>query len=192
MKFEFLRNGSEVLLRPVENEDVERSLRFFQGLSKEDRRYLRVDVTDVSVVQRRIQQGVDGAVFRLVALVKNRIVADGALEFSGDRWRGHMGEIRVIVDPGFRSQGLASMLIRELFLEAQKRGLEKVVMKMLAPQKNMRAICEHLGFRVEATLPDYARDQDGQLQSLIVMSCTLDEYWKAMKEAHHESSWPDG
>ena len=41
-----LRDGSKITLRPVVKEDEEALYRFFMGLSKEDRLYLRDDVIE--------------------------------------------------------------------------------------------------------------------------------------------------
>lgn len=192
MKFEMLKNGKTVLLRDMTAEDKDQSLHFFRSLSDEDRRYLRKDVTREDIVEGRIRQAVSGEVLRMVAVFEETIVADGSLEFSGDQWRSHMGEIRVIIAPKFRRQRLARIMVRELFEEAQKRHIEKVVVKLLGPQTAVRSACEKMGFRVDAVIPDYAKDQKGQLQSLLVMSCTLDHWWKEMKDAFQESNWPDG
>ena len=40
-----LKDGTDVLLRSMTKDDLERSLAFFQGLPEEDRTYLRRDVT---------------------------------------------------------------------------------------------------------------------------------------------------
>ena len=192
MKFEMLKDGTTVFLREVTAGDHDRSLRFFKSLPTDDRRYLRVDVTQSEVVSRRIRQGVSGEVYRLMALVEDEIVGDGALEYSQDHWRGHLGEIRVIVSHDFRGKGLAKIFIRELFKVAENREIEKVVVKILAPQTSVRLICEKLGFRVEAEVPEYAKDLDGNLQSLVIMSCTLDDWYHGMKDVYKESSWPDG
>ena len=60
---------------------------------------------------------------------------------------------------------------------------------MLSPQESIRAVCEKLGFRVDAILEDYVKDQTGALQSLIVMTCTLDEWFREMKDFYTEDNW---
>ena len=193
MKVEILKNGTTILLRELSMEDKERSLNFFRALSADDRRYLRVDVTKSEIVERRIQQGVDGKVFRLAALVNDEIVGDGALEFGGEQlWRDHIGEMRIIVSNEYRGKGLGNIIIREIVRVAEQREIEKIVVKMQAPQTSVRAVCEKLGFRVDAEVPNYVKDQDGNLQSLVIMSCTLDEWWREMKDFDKESSWHDG
>ena len=192
MKYEGLKDGKTVLLREPTMEDVDRSLRFFLDLPPDDRRYLRVDVTKRDLVERRIRDAVEGRVHRLVAVADDKIVADGALEFSAEAWRRHFGEIRVIVARDYQRLRLGALLIKALFHAAEQRGMEKVVAKMAAPQTGARKIFERLGFHVDSVLPDYIKDADGKLQSLVVLSCTLDEMSKELRDFYKTDHWPDG
>ena len=63
-----LKDGREVVIRPLAKDDVDRSLAFFRGLPDEDRAYLRVDVTKREVMERRIREIDLGRVGRLVAV----------------------------------------------------------------------------------------------------------------------------
>jgi RimJ/RimL family protein N-acetyltransferase len=192
MHLEGLKDGTAVVLREPTMEDLERSRRFFLALPAEDQRYLREDVTQRVIVERRIRQAETGEVYRIVALVGDDIVADGALEFSGEAWHRHLGEIRVIVARDYRCRRLGALLIAHLFRAAQRRGLEKVVVKMAAPQMAARTICERLGFHLDAVLPDHIKDSEGNLQALVVMSCTLDEVWRELRGFYRDDDWPDG
>lgn len=192
MGYEGLRDGTVVLVRKPTMDDVERSLHFYRNLPPEDRLYLRVDVTQRDVVERRIRQVVEGRVHRIVAVVDDQIVADGTLERSEETWRRHQGEIRVVVAREFQRRGLGRLVIRDLYRKAQQRGVEKIVAKMAAPQAGARKIFERLGFHVDSVLPDYIKDAEGQLQSLVVMSCTLSELSKELKGFYKTDDWPDG
>ena len=192
MKFETLRDGTTVLLREPTMEDYDVSIRFFRNLSRGDRRYLRVDVTKDEIVKRRIEQAVSGDVYRLWAFDGDEVAGDGAVEFADEQWLEHMGELRVIVGGKYQRRGLGTLLIRELFDACERRELEKVVIKTLEPQRPIRAACEKLGFRIDSVTPDYAKDRDGKLHSLVIMSCTMDDWFRQMKDFHREQDWPDG
>jgi len=193
MRNEGLIDGTTVLLREMTMDDVERSHRFFLDLPPEDRRYLRVDVTKRDVVERRVRRAVeDPGIHRIVALVEDKIVADGSLEFSGESWRRHTGEIRVIVAREYQRRRLGALLIKELHHTAKQHGVERVVAKMAAPQTGARKVFEKLGFRVDSVLPDYIKDADGKLQSLVVMTCTLDEMSNELRDFYRSEDWPDG
>lgn len=189
MFYETLKDGTNVVLREPTPKDQPGSLEFFLKLTPEDRKYLRVDVTNPEIVERRIHQSESGDVYRLWAFAGDEIVGDGALEFSRDRWRSHLGEMRVILATKYQRRGLGGLLIRKLFDVAKTRDLEKIVMNMLSPQASMRAVCEELGFRVDAVIPDYAKDAEGMSQSLVVMTCTLDEWFREMSGFYEEDNW---
>jgi RimJ/RimL family protein N-acetyltransferase len=192
VKLEALKDGTAVTLRPPTMDDLERLRQFFLNLPPEDRRYFRVDVTQKEVVERRIRQAESGEAQRLMALVGDEVVGVGGLEFSGEGWHRHLGEIRVIVAQDYRRQKLGALLVSELFGEAQKLGIEKVVVKMAAPQTAARKICERLGFQVDAVLPDHVKDAEGKAHAQVVMSCTLDEMWKELQDFQRTDDWPDG
>ncbi|MHC4947744.1 MAG: GNAT family N-acetyltransferase [Planctomycetota bacterium] len=192
MSLEGLKDGTAVVLRPPTMDDLDRLRAFYLALPEEDRRYLREDVTRREVVERRIREAQTGQVERAIALAGDDVVGAGVLETSGETWHRHLGEIRVIVACDHRRHGLGSLLISELFRSAQRRGVEKVIVKMAAPQLGARAICERLGFHVDAVLPEHIKDSDGTLHDLVVMSCELDDLWRELKGFYKADDWPDG
>ena len=77
-----LKDGKDVLIRPMNRDDLEKSFVCFTDLPEEDRVFLRVDVSKRENVERRIQWMEQGRVKRLVAVVDDGIVADGTLELE--------------------------------------------------------------------------------------------------------------
>jgi L-amino acid N-acyltransferase YncA len=188
-KIETLKDGKKVVIRTLAMRDLEKLMAFYRSLPLEDRKYLRVDVTDKTVVTERIRLADEGHVFRIVALANDKIVGDGALELSGEKWRKHQGEIRVIVSRSFRRKGLGLILMRELYFLAAAKNVEKVVAKMMRPQKSARAICLRLGFREEHLIPDYVKDLSGKSQDLIIMTCDLKDMWSELDAFYGDTDW---
>jgi L-amino acid N-acyltransferase YncA len=188
-KTETLKDGKKVLIRPLTIKDLDKLMIFYKSLPPEDRKYLRVDVTDRKVVAERIRLTDQGQVLRIVALYKDKIVADGALEFSGEEWRRHQGEVRLIVARPFRRKGLGMVMIRELYFLAASRNVATVVAKMMRPQKAAQTIFHRLGFREEALLPDYVQDLTGRTQDLLIMVANLDDMWSELDQFYSDSDW---
>lgn len=188
-KTETLKDGKKVVIRSLTIKDLDKLMQFYRSLPPEDRKYLRVDVTDRDVVAHRIKHTEHGNIIRIIALHKDKIVADGALELSGEEWRRHQGEIRVIVARSFRRQGLGMVMMRELYFIATEKNVEKVVAKMMRPQTAARTICHKLGFKEEHLLPDYVKDLSGKPQDLIIMTCDLPDMWKELDSFYHDSDW---
>jgi L-amino acid N-acyltransferase YncA len=177
-----LKDGTEILVREMRKDDFQKSYEFFQKLPLADRAYLRSDVTQKDVVEARVNSIEQGGVKRLVAMVGDEIVADGAVELAGHTWEKHRGEIRLIVAREYQRKGLGMLMARELFSVAAAENVEEVVVKMMRPQAAARGIFRKLGFREEVLLPEYVSDLEGHRQDLIVMRCDLKALWRELED----------
>ncbi len=176
-----LVDGYPVVIRDMRPEDAQRSFDFFASLPEEDRRYLRVDVRRWELVERRISDVGTGRAERLVVLDGDRVVADGSLELEGHGWGDNIGEIRLIVARDFQRRGLGTLLARELYYLAAEHKVDRIVSRMMAPQKGARNIMKRLGFQDEFVIPNHVRDREGIWQDMILMRCNLTELWREME-----------
>lgn len=188
-KIETLKDGKKVTIRALTKTDLDRLMAFYRSLPLEDRKYLRVDVSDRKVVAERLRLIDQGQVFRIIALYKEKIVADGSLELSSEEWRRHQGEVRLIVARPFRRKSLGMVMIRELYFLAAAKNVATIVAKMMRPQKGAHIIFQRLGFREEALLPDYVTDLTGRTQDLRIMICNLDDMWTELDHFYSDSDW---
>lgn len=188
-KTETLKDGSKVLIRALRLDDLDTLMKFYAALPPEDRKYLRIDVTNRKMVEQRIRLIASGNVFRIVALHEDEIIADGALELSGDEWRKHQGELRVIVARPYQHKGLGMIMVRELYFLAVEKKVELAVVKMMRPQVAAQKIFRKLGFREELLIPDYVLDQSGETQDMIIMVCNIKDLWKELDHFYSDSDW---
>jgi len=168
-----LKDGRTVHIRPLALSDAEDSHTFFTALPAEERRYLRRDVTQRSVIEERIRENDLVRVERLVAVHDDAIVADGSFEHERYGWGEKIAQIRLIVAPDFLRSGLGTALARLLYVIAHQHDVARINVRMLRPQAAARDIFRRLGFREEYVLPDHVRDLEGNLQDLILMRCDL-------------------
>lgn len=188
-KKEILRDGTEVEIKTLKSEDMENLLEFFQSLPKQDRRYLRIDVTDQKTVEKRFREIKKGNIFRIVAVIDGKIISYGSLQIFSEDWRRNHGEIRIIVAREFQRKGLGTIVIRELYFLAAKHKVEKVIAKIMRPQLGPRKIFRRLGFREETLIPDYVMDQEHKTQDLVIMTCNMKDFWKELESFYHDSDW---
>ena len=156
------RNDTPVMIRPIRPEDEplviglhkglsERTvyLRYFQPLKLSTRtsheRLTRICFIDydremVLVVERK---GKDD---------RAQIIAIGRL--SKTRGGGNEAELAVLVDDRYQGQGLGTELYRRLISVARDERLKRVVSTILNENREMRAICQKLGFRLEVDLDE--------------------------------------
>ena len=177
-----LHDDTQVQLRPLEEGDKLRLLRFFERIPEAERYFLKENVTAPEVVKAWTSNIDFERVIPIVAVVGEEIVADATLHRSRAPARRHIGEFRVVVDPQYREIGLGSRLIRELFEISVELGLYKVVFE-LVPQREKVAViaAERSGFREVTTLKGWVRDAWGNYQDLAVLEMPLKEeepWWR--------------
>ncbi len=188
-KSEILKDGTEVTIRELGLDDLDKLMKFYRALPLEDRKYLKIDVTKKRIVLQRLRKIESGDVARIVAFHKGQIIADGALEFSGDQWSRHQAEIRLIIARSFQQKGLGTVMIRELYFIALQKKVELIVARMMRPQVGAQQIFRKLGFREEMLLPDHVKDIDGISQDLIIMTCDVKHLMKELDLMFRDSDW---
>jgi ribosomal protein S18 acetylase RimI-like enzyme len=187
-----LSDGTAFALQELTTKDVDWLMSFFTSLSSKDRRYLRFDVTRKDLVLRRLEESETGRAYRAAAVVKDEIVGYCAILMSQESWQAHIGEIRLIIKPEFRGKQLAPALISHLVKRAEKSGVERLVIKVAAPQIDLRHTLEEHGFHIDAVLPNQVKDREGKVHPLVVMSCSLSEMAQTLREFYRSADWPDG
>lgn len=172
-----LRDGTQIVLRPLTSDDASDLLEFFRRIPEEERYYLKEDVVSPEVVQRWCASIDPGRVIPLIALVDDQIVADATLHRSRALARSHVGELRIVVDPALREIGLGRRLIGELLDIAIELGLLRAVFELVDHHEALAiAAAKSMGFQVSALLKERIRDFWGDHQDLVVMELPLRDY----------------
>lgn len=186
-----LKDGTKITLRllTVNEDDLIRLMKFYQGLPFSDRKYLKVDVTKKEVVEKRLHSIMDRRAVRVIALHEDTIVAEGELFLVGEDWHRDKGEIRVIVAREFQRKGLGMILMRELYSQALNHKLEQLVAKMMTPQTGFQKILKKFGFKEGYILPKYALDQDKQKQDMLILTCDMKDFWRELEGVYKQSDW---
>lgn len=163
-------DGGEVLLRPFASGDEAAVLGFAQALPEHDLLFLTRDITQPRVIAAWLRDIEDGAIVSLLALKGPKVVGTTAVVRDALSWSPHVGDIRVLVSPDMRGQGLGQMLAQESIATATAMGLEKLTVRMTIDQVAAIAVFESLGFRGEALLRDHVKDRTGKKHDLAILS----------------------
>lgn len=169
-----LPDESRVELRMMTAEDRDAVLAFARDLPQEDLLFLRVDLTEESVVDDWVANLASGHSRSIVAYDSEGLVGYATVHTDPTSWTRHMGEIRVNVSPEYRSRGLGRVLISHIFDLAGNQGLQKLTANMTADQRGAQAAFRKLGFVPEAHLADYVQDRSGTTRDMIIMSFDLE------------------
>ncbi len=180
-RLEVLPDQTELIIRPMVPEDAEALLTFFQELPEEDQCDQQEEVTSPEVIRRWARQLDYDHALPLLALACGGIVAYATLLRSRAAARRHVGEIRIVVHPTYREQGVAMVLMHDLMAIAHRSGPQLLTFE---------AVCGHqdesirsarwLGFRQAAVLKGRVQDPVGRLLDVVVMEASIGtwfEWW---------------
>jgi len=173
-----LKDGSEVLVRFMEQGDRDRLLEFFRGFPEEERDLLREDITRPEAIDTRVRALGRGRLVSLITEAEGRIVGDATLQRRPMNWLRHVAEVHVVVDRGYRRVGLAYRLLYELFDLAREEGIETLLAEMMSDQGAAINLFERLGFKREAVFRKLVKDLHGRKHDLVIMTRDLTERGK--------------
>ncbi len=149
---------------------------FIQRVPRGEYLFLKEDIGNPMVVDSwRTRRGFQ--VF--IAYVGVEVAALLAV-VPGLGWSAHVGELRLVVDPAWRGQGIGAALARRGLEAAVASGLVKLTTEVLADQTGVINLFNGLGFVGEALFTDQARDNDGQLHDVLVLAHPVIDTWASV------------
>jgi len=164
-----LKDGTEVVLRPMTINDRRLVGDFFNRLTPSVLQYVRHDVTDPQLLDRWFTKLDYEKVFPLLALVDNKVVADATLHRVSHGWREHLGTVRIVVDPEFHEKGLGTLLINELVDLAQEFGLEKLMVEFPLKAHSALVMFKKAGFSPRAVIEGLMKNRHGEDLDVVIM-----------------------
>jgi acetyltransferase len=144
------RDGTPVLVRPIEPGDLEREREFVEGLSPRTayQRLMSARKPSIEELQRwtRIDRSREGAVVATVTL-DGRERQVGVARYAMDGTDGE-AEIAIVIDDAWQGQGLGAHLMNALIDLARQSGVRRLVGSTLSENKGMLVLGRRLGFRL--------------------------------------------
>ncbi len=169
-----LPGGEKVEIRMMTAADREPMLSFARDLPQKDLMFLRVDLTEESVVDAWVHALGTGHSTSLVAYDDDGLIGYATVHRNPAPWTRRVGEIRINVSPTYRNKGLGRNLTSQIFDVARELGLKKLMANMTTDQHSAQAAFRRLGFVPEALLADYVEDRSGTPHDLVIMSYDID------------------
>lgn len=154
---EQLRDGTHVLIRPIDAADVEIERRFVERLSPQSRRFRFLGEINLSKqMLRRLTQPDPASEVAFIALI-----ADGAqkTEIGVARYctnaDGTACECAVAVSDDWHNKGLGTLLMRHLIEVARWHGVQRMYSIDTPDNIGMRDLAAFLGFKRESDPDDH-------------------------------------
>jgi RimJ/RimL family protein N-acetyltransferase len=164
-----LKDGTQLLIRPLLKED-EKSLReYFLRLPAKEVSRLKDDVTDPKVVEKMIFDLDYDVAFPLIAFDGDRIVGSATIKFNPIGWRRHQAEIRGTVDSEYREKGLSTCIIEMMMEISKSLGIDQLTAEVSPALDEAYFLCEKVGFKEAAVLKNFIKDQEGNYEDLVIM-----------------------
>jgi ribosomal protein S18 acetylase RimI-like enzyme len=166
-----------IIFRSMRAEDKELFANLLQSLPRKDNYYLLVDVDNDQTIERWMNKVESGETIGVVALQGDQMVGYCNLRTNDLPWMRHVGEIRMSVSADHRNHGIGRILAGKIFSIARARGLQKLWVRMALSQEAAQVVFQNLGFRTEALLSDFVKNENGLTDGLVIMSRDFGEHW---------------
>jgi len=175
-----------VIRVPAISRDLDSLVNFFAVLPSSLQNKMRYRVTDKQLLRQRLEQ-IDGTNhWRLIAEIGGTIVGDATMDREPFGWTRHVAEVRAVVDPQYSLLDIEAALFKELAVLGDKAGIERLFTEVMKGQNKLITALEQTGFIYEATRRKYAKDLQGRLHDVILMSNDLDKVWKSLAKQIEE------
>ena len=168
--------GEPFELRFMTQDDELAIAAFADALPPHDLLFMRRDITQPKVIAAWLRSIADGSITTLLATRNGRVCGCAAIIRDELSWSPHVGEMRLVLDPGVRGRGLGRAMAEECFAIALGIGVEKLVASMTVDQQAAIAVFEELGFRPEAMLSEHVRDRDGKTHDVALLSHDVNRF----------------
>lgn len=185
-----LKDGRNIVIRPLAQDDFDRLHLFFRALPEGDRVFLRHDVRDPEMIRKWTEELDLEHVVPLVALDGDDIVASGSLHIMAHGWMRHVGHVRLVTARTHRQQGLGGIIARELVSLAATRNLEKLQAHVIEDNRGAIRMFEAVGFETVAVLEGMVKDQTGKERNLAIMVNSVANLTRLMEEWIQEMMLP--
>jgi GNAT superfamily N-acetyltransferase len=171
-----LKDGTEVVLRPMDKTDRQPLGDFFNRLSPAVLQYVRNDVNNPQVLDKWFAQLDYNKVFPLLALFDNKVVANASLHRVSYGWRQHLATVRIVVDPEFHQKGLGTLMINELVDLAHEFGVEKLMVEFPLKAQSALAMFKKAGFSPRAVIEGLMKNRHGEDMDVVIMVMDVAAY----------------
>lgn len=165
-----LRDGKCVTIRPLAECDGPALLAFGKGLPVDDWQYLEDDLQRPEIITRLVNAHLAENWRQLVAVAPDGAIVGYAAVRRLPGWSSHVGDIQLIVSESYRRSGLGTALADAIFDAARELGVAKVIVEVMERQTGGAAIFQRLGFQIEGSFTDHARDRFGKHHNLLVLA----------------------
>ena len=174
-----LRDGTNVVVRPVGRQDAARLQKFFLSVPDEERLFVKQPITDQTLFRQWCQQPDFERNLPLLMLHGKKVIGEATLHQRSGGWKRHIGLITLLTHPEYRGRDVSKILVRELIEIARCCGLRRLEAEVNGERKIALEVLAQLGFSQLMHLEDYVLDMKAVPHDYVLLGRNLkveDEY----------------
>jgi len=173
-----LKDGRDVILRLIEEEDKDAVLAFYEALPAGEKWFHKEDPSQPEVVRRWVTAIRSGATLSILALCEGRVVGHASLLTRPGGGRSHIGRIRIRIAPSVRGKRLGNWMLFDLIRRAMDLDLELLRAEfVVGVEDEAIEAMRRWDFQQEALLEGYLRDESGNPMDYRIMIKRLHKEW---------------
>jgi GNAT superfamily N-acetyltransferase len=168
-----LRDGTPVIVRPLNRRDDVRLQKFFLVVPEEERLFVKQPITDRTLFRQWCRQPDFERNLPLLMLHGRKIIGEATLHQRGGGWKRHIGLITLLTHPEYRGRDVSKVLVTELIYLARQCGLRQLEAEVNGERKIALQVLAQLGFSELLRLPDYVMDMKAVTHDYVMMGRSL-------------------
>jgi len=168
-----LRDGTPVVVRPLNRRDDVRLQKFFLVVPEEERLFVKQPITDRTLFRHWCRQPDFERNLPLLMLHGKKIIGEATLHQRGGGWKRHIGLITLLTHPEYRGRDVSKVLVTELIYLARQCGLRQLEAEVNGERKIALQVLAQLGFSELLRMPDYVMDMKAITHDYVLMGRTL-------------------
>lgn len=168
-----LRDGTPVVVRPLNRRDDTRLQKFFQIVPEEERLFVKQPIADPALFRQWCRQPDFERNLPLLMLHGKKVIGEATLHQRGGGWKRHIGLITLLTHPEYRGRDVSKVLVTELIDIARHCGLSRLEAEVNGERKIARHILAQLGFSELMHLRDYVLDMKAVSHDYVLLGRAL-------------------
>ena len=165
-----LRDGTPVVVRPLNRRDDMRLQKFFLIVPEEERLFIKQPITDRTLFRQWCRQPDFERNLPLLMLHGKKVIGEATLHQRGGGWKRHVGLITLLTHPEYRGRDVSKVLMAELIDVARHCGLHRLEAEVNGERKIALQV---LGFSELMRLDDYVLDMKAVTHDYVLMGRSL-------------------
>ena len=168
-----LRDGTTVVVRPLNRRDDLKLQKFFLTVPEEERLFIKQPITDRALFRQWCRQPDFERNLPLLMLHGKKIVGEATLHQRGGGWKRHIGLITLLTHSEYRGRDVSKVLVTELIHLARHCGLRRLEAEINGERKIALQVLARLGFNELMRLDDYVLDMKAVTHDYVLMGRSL-------------------